>query len=357
MTHVPRDTHVTKQRMAMRSNFPWSDFKKLGTPELSSSSSTSTALSPKNFEKRAHPIRTCNDVHLDPGEKIFYKRNSSDSWHGPGVVIGRDGQTFVVKHGFQIIKVHPCHIKPTYVAESEETGNLKDKSDPVPVKAPSESKHDESSDFERNLTRTEERNQDENDSLPLAQAQITDEIDTPSSAPVSTASVNGNGNKNLPKTKTSAMYKPKYPEEGEEDVWEKAYILSRAGKAGGKYKNCLNIQLDGEEETHCVDWFELTEEWHEDTEEEQEHEVMFTSVTDSCEQAIVDAKEAELEKFCTNKVYEEVPDEGQKTIGVRWVITKKIKNTRNVYKARLVALGYQEKNEAIRSDSPTCSRD
>ena len=55
MTHVPRDTHVTKQRMAMRSNFPWSDFKKLGTPELSSSSSTSTALSPKNFEKRAHP--------------------------------------------------------------------------------------------------------------------------------------------------------------------------------------------------------------------------------------------------------------------------------------------------------------
>ena len=46
---------MTKQRMAMRSNFPWSGFKKLGTPELSSSSSTSTALSLKNFEKRAHP--------------------------------------------------------------------------------------------------------------------------------------------------------------------------------------------------------------------------------------------------------------------------------------------------------------
>ena len=58
MTHVPRDTHVTKQRMAMRRNFPWSDFKKLCTPELSSSSSTSTALSPKNFEKRAHPNQT-----------------------------------------------------------------------------------------------------------------------------------------------------------------------------------------------------------------------------------------------------------------------------------------------------------
>ena len=52
---------MTKQRMAMRSNFPWSDFKKLGTPELSSSSSTSTALSPKNFEKRAHPS---NSTHI-----------------------------------------------------------------------------------------------------------------------------------------------------------------------------------------------------------------------------------------------------------------------------------------------------
>ena len=153
------------------------------------------------------------------------------------------------------------------------------------------------------------------------------------------------------------MYKPKYPEEGEEEVWEKAYILSRAGKAGGKYKNCLNIQLDGEEETHCVDWFELTDEWHEDTEEEQEHEVMFTSITESCEQAIVDAKKAELERFCTNKVYEEVPDEGQKTVCVRWVITKKIKNTGNVYKARLATLGYKEKNQSIRSDYPTCSRD
>ena len=60
---------------------------------------------------------------------------------------------FVVKHGFQIIKVHPCHIKPTYVPESEETSNKNDKSNTA--KAPSESKHDESSDFEKNTTATE----------------------------------------------------------------------------------------------------------------------------------------------------------------------------------------------------------
>ena len=55
---------MTKQRMAMRSNFPWSDFKKLGTGELSSSSSTSTALSTKNVEKRAHPRHPFNKPRI-----------------------------------------------------------------------------------------------------------------------------------------------------------------------------------------------------------------------------------------------------------------------------------------------------
>ena len=50
--------------------------------------------------------------------------------------------------------------------------------------------------------------------MPSAQAQITDEIDTPSTGPVTTARVNSTGNKNLPKTKTYVMYKPKYPSNG-----------------------------------------------------------------------------------------------------------------------------------------------
>ena len=94
MTHVPRDTHVTKQRMAMRSNFPWSDFKKLGTPELSSSSSTSTALSLKNFEKRAHPTykqyaeKYCKVPKQLPCLKNFKKtiQKKNDYGHGPQFV-------------------------------------------------------------------------------------------------------------------------------------------------------------------------------------------------------------------------------------------------------------------------------
>ena len=54
-------------------------------------------------------VRTCNDDYFDIGEKVFYKRKDSEKWHGPGVVLGRESQSIVVKHGNQYIKVHPCH--------------------------------------------------------------------------------------------------------------------------------------------------------------------------------------------------------------------------------------------------------
>lgn len=31
-------------------------------------------------------VRTCNDVHVDNGEKVWYKRKNSKSWHGPALV-------------------------------------------------------------------------------------------------------------------------------------------------------------------------------------------------------------------------------------------------------------------------------
>ena len=55
-------------------------------------------------------VRTCNDEYFDNGKRVWYKRNNSHEWHGPGVVLGRESQCIVIKHGNQYIKVHPCHI-------------------------------------------------------------------------------------------------------------------------------------------------------------------------------------------------------------------------------------------------------
>ena len=64
----------------------------------------------------------------------------------------------------------------------------------------------------------------------------------------------------------------------------------------------------------------------------------------------------ELEKFDSYDVYEEVPDDGQKALGCRFVLTEKFKNDEKVTKARLCIRGDQEDTGSIRTDSPTVKK-
>ena len=54
---------------------------------------------------------------------------------------------------------------------------------------------------------------------------------------------------------------------------------------------------------------------------------------------VIEAKEKELENMFNYEVFEEVEDEGQETIGSRWLIMKKKKvdGQKKIYKGRLVA--------------------
>ena len=58
-----------------------------------------------------------------------------------------------------------------------------------------------------------------------------------------------------------------------------------------------------------------------------------------------------------NKVYEPVPFTDQKYISTRWVLTDKIIGGERKVKARLVARGFEEKNEELMKDSPTCAKE
>ena len=55
------------------------------------------------------------------------------------------------------------------------------------------------------------------------------------------------------------------------------------------------------------------------------------------------------------RVYEYVPDIGQKCISTKWVIVEKFKDKRKIMKACLVAHGYEEASYNLKTDSPTCS--
>ena len=75
-------------------------------------------------------------------------------------------------------------------------------------------------------------------------------------------------------------------------------------------------------------------------------------------QLILDAKMKEIENWKVYKTFQKVANEGQSTISVRWVVPKKNKAKGNIYKARLVARGFEEiEKDNIRKDSPTCCKE
>ena len=49
-------------------------------------------------------------------------------------------------------------------------------------------------------------------------------------------------------------------------------------------------------------------------------------------------------------------DVGQYRVSSKWVITEKVKDGKEIIKARLVARGFEENLQDRRTDSPTCSR-
>ena len=85
---------------------------------------------------------------------------------------------------------------------------------------------------------------------------------------------------------------------------------------------------------------------------DQELLVLYTN------EAVEEAKGKEIKNWQDNEVFEEVESsEGQKVLSVRWVITEKVQEDKEVVKARLVARGFEEDTEGVRKDSPTCSRE
>ena len=124
-------------------------------------------------------------------------------------------------------------------------------------------------------------------------------------------------------------------------------MISRAGKATGGNKFWFNVKhcdTDGKMSVNFNDldaWQPLNE------------EVLFVK-SDEKELA---AKFKELENLKEHCVYDEVQDDGQQLVGVRWVLTEKWCDGESITKARLVAKGFEEPSSEVRCDSPTCLKE
>ena len=102
--------------------------------------------------------------------------------------------------------------------------------------------------------------------------------------------------------------------------WVTGTILSRAGKATGKYKSWYYVRNENNEE-RSVDFSRF--EW----ESIPEIEINITQTVDvntsSEGKSIERAKEIELEKLAQFQTYGKVANKGQKALSTRWVILVK----------------------------------
>ena len=127
-------------------------------------------------------------------------------------------------------------------------------------------------------------------------------------------------------------------------------IVSRAGKSTGAYANWRNVHNVETDVLKSIN-FDSVQEWkYIDTEQTM-------SVQSDNNNEILVAKTQELENWKQFSVYEEVEDEGQNTISVRWVLSEKVKDGNISIKARLVARGFEEDTSEINKRSPTCAKE
>ena len=296
-------------------------------------------------------LRTCNDQKFVSGDIVFYKRNDSKKWKGPAKVLGTDSQQVLLKHGGTYVRVHKCRLMlkdiPYQSMQGEEEQDLN-----------IGKKTEETRDYNMNSENEEEKqsvtSHPADNDVESSSGDSTEEEDFQSPAEL----ISDEEPKKQHSEESLACIKRgteiKYRNKNE-DEWKTAKVINRAGKATGKYKNCWNIRDHDsgdvkEIDTGVIEWKNV----------ENPHETEFNlcetylSEVDKVTEA---AKLQELESWKREEVYEIVDDVGQETISVRWVITPKIVDGVTTTKARLVARGFQENVENIRTDSPTCMKE
>jgi hypothetical protein len=252
--------------------------------------------------KRAlnHNVRSSNDVKYYTGDHVYYKRKDSKCWHGPGVVLGQDGQTVLVKHGGVYVRVHPCRL--TLVDQEHNQNNQTEQSlsqKEIPSYPISPIKYQDSStsedSFDSDHTSNEEPNQ-ENDMPELQETiqqdgeQDEEHRDEPQPAEAVSETDEEKGNKE-PEQKGDEDTEDKIlpfaehdfnndDREGlildlstlrkgmsvrckliHDDQWHKVKLVSRASTARGKYKHEYNT-IDEEGTKMCIDFQRHASEVH-----------------------------------------------------------------------------------------------
>ena len=350
-----------------------------------------------------HNIRSSGDVKYVTGDRVYYKRLREKRWKGPATVLGQDGQQVLIKHGGVYVRVHPCRlalegnpIRKTVHVQNNLKQTHKNRKHGTEENQISRSQYDTSdSEEDRDENRPNTEGSRSNQNFQDTQETVVQEADIQNSESGenaeednshTTEATNSRSRINEVETgpvvssepKVKRDMKIKYKKPGSE-TWIEVKTKSRAGKATGQYKNAWNV-VNEEAQEWNVDLDRDVTAWEIVPNETQDVTVNQNSESTTNEDEIFEMRESpsevnlseiftvgtkeetlkaklnEIESWRRHHVFEEVRDEGQNCVSVRWVITPKIINGEMSVKARLVARGFEETCD-FRTDSPTCLRE
>ena len=302
--------------------------------------------------------------------KCILKKKDQPRWRGPGKVIGQDGSVVFIRNGGQYVKAHSCRVQPieeyTSVSSREEK-NMETIEETKKLKiyeAPrvEQNQHDVDIDEENGHADEEPDQTAPNSSIHTghcyqqenSQMQLQDSLEPQDEQVEIRREIHeGDGvNQRRNQIQLNKLKKGqtiKYLHEGDHYTAE---ILSRAGKATGIYSSSYNIEYrspnDIKGKQGYVDLNQV-----EDVQVQEGTEEVFQ--IDPA--GFSTAKVEELKSWKDNGVYIEVSDENQGTISVKWVCSFQNTDSGLVPKARLVARGFEEPENDVRKESPTCSKD
>ena len=293
-----------------------------------------------------HNVRTYADIHYSNGDLVYYKRADSERWHGPAKIIGKDSQQYLLKHASSTIRVHPCRLQPANKEielhvnapilneNTSVTENLSEERQPQFLNSCSdeEDEHSDNRDTETllsNQNAVNERNIDLNES---------DEV-----VPTS---------ENDPQIKITEQPQLKHHIKVkfyESDEWIPLHVISNAGKKSGKYSNWYNVQNLKDNQLMSINWDQV-DQWLPIS----DYNETFVSSQSHENSDILNAKITELNKWKENNVYTDIQYTNQHYLSLRWVNTTKTVNGLPHVKSRSVVRGFEENDNNILTDSPTC---
>ena len=273
--------------------------------------------------------------NYETGDKVYYKRQDSPEWKGPGVVIGQDGVVVFVRHAGMLVRVHQCRLQKAPCSFAE---NPEEKPPKADVNAQSERYHDSSQATRGYIEEIDDEVRDQNDDDHTSEAMSQ----TP-------------GISNTSNLKIKPGQKVTYKDQHTGNVVS-AKVLGRAGKATGRNKDWFNLEyLEPEGIKGISQSVDLSQVDGLEVNSETETEIVSEQVQIVGEMSWNNAKLDEIENWKKHDVFVEENDAGQKCVSTRWVCTMKETAEGLVPKARLVARGFEEKDKEIEKDSPTCS--